>query len=616
MPFDLDRIEVLRGPQGTLYGAGAMGGLLKYVLTTPNTYELQEEAGVDFGSIDGADRPAMTVQAHVNVPILEDQLAISASVYDNYTPGYIDNAYSGASGTNSDKQYGGRIATLWQPTDSLTIKLNALWQRVDSRDDATLSFGNPKQTVQPDGSLLLSGGQGFGDLTENKAFLAPFKNNVDFYSATIDWNPGPIDFVSATSWSETRLSHQADDSIAYGSYLPLFGLPAGLVKSTLDLDLNKFTQEFRVSSPQEDTLSWLVGVFYTDEHETNDQFVSAYDTAYQPIAALQPYAGFASIPTSYREYAGFGDLTWKVTDNFDVSAGARYSQNSQEFHVASSGLLLGEPQSPVTTLPSVSSTQGDTTWMASARYHISEDVMAYGRVATGYAPGGANTPYPGAPTTVGPETLTSYEIGLKSQVLDKRVLLDVAAFHIDWENIQLPAETNNIGYTENGGTATSDGFEFSGKYSPIQGLMLGFNAAYTDAELESRKANVSVPFVLDTQLEDVPKWSLSWSADYDWALVADWRAHIGSTIRWVGEESATEKVIGQIDYMLPANTVVDLNASVAKDGWTVRAYVNNLTNERAYESAYPNTDAFGVTQQLDYVILQPRTVGVGVIAKF
>lgn len=617
MPFDLERLEVLRGPQGTLYGASSMGGLVKYVLRSPSTTDFGAEVGVDVGAIESGAGVATTYEGRVNVPVVKDVLGISGSVSYSKAPGYVDNAYSGARDTNSYDQYAGRVASLWQPVAQLSIKLNALWQRVNSDDDAQVSFLNPATTAQPDGSIQLSGGTSLGRLTQNKAFLAPFKNDMDFYSSTITWNPGPVEFVSASAWSKTRVTHIADNSVDYGSLLTLAGLPPGLVQSTLLLGLDKFTQEFRLTSPKEDRLAWMVGGFFSHEQQSQQQLISAFDTSYAPITLLAPYAGYLTIPTTYRELAAFGNATWTVTSQFELTAGVRYADNKQHFILGGSGLLAGLQQTPVTYTTPVDSSEGTTTWMASARYHFTDAIMAYARVATGYAPGGANSPVPGVPTAVGSEKLTTYEGGLKSEWLERRVMVDVTGYHIDWKDIQLPAMLNNIGYTENGGKATTDGLELTATYAPIRALTFEVNTGYTRAQLKSYAANVATPYVLGVQLAQVPKWTASGQVDYTWSLSSRWNAELGANVRWIDDQYNDEKVVGQPYYVLPSNTVVGLNASLIRDNVTFRAYVKNLTNTLAPQSEYASTDGLtGVTRQVDLAITQPRTIGVGAVVKF
>jgi outer membrane receptor for ferrienterochelin and colicin len=143
LPFDLDRIEVLRGPQGTLYGASSMGGLLKYVLTTPDTKKFTGDVAADVGVVERASGPQSSLIGHANIPIIADTLATSVSGFYKYTPGYINNAYSGATNTNDLRQYGGRLALFWQPAGNLTVKLNAMLQTTESADISAPGFAGP-----------------------------------------------------------------------------------------------------------------------------------------------------------------------------------------------------------------------------------------------------------------------------------------------------------------------------------------------------------------------------------------------------------------------------------------------------------------------------------------
>jgi outer membrane receptor protein involved in Fe transport len=382
--------------------------------------------------------------------------------------------------------------------------------------------------------------------------------------------------------------------------------------------LKKVTQEIRLTSPQTDFLSYQVGAFFTDERQGNEQQVYALDTTYQPIAAFAPYAAFVNQPTTYREYAVFGDATWKVASAFDITGGVRYSTNKQNYVATESGFLLSQQQSPPVELPSVPTTEHKTTWMTNARYHFSSDVMAYVRVATGYAPGGANTPYPGVPqTAVGSETLTSYEVGLKSEFLDRRALVNLAVYHINWQDIQLNALLNGVSYVTNGGAARSDGVELSATYAPIEALKLGFTSAYTDAHLTSLNADVSTPFILGAQLENVSRWTVSGTAEYGWALSPSITAHVGGGVRWIGQQEGVQVASGLPYFILPSYTLVDSNANVVFGPWTLRVYANNLTNARAYSFARLNQDAItGAVPQIDYALSLPRTIGAGVVFRF
>ena len=610
LPYDLDRLEVLRGPQGTLYGSGAMGGLIKYVLKPASTDQFSARIGSDVETTQGADKAGASLHGIVNLPLITDVLGVSVSLYDKYTPGYIHDAYTDASHTNADRQYGGRVALQWDPRSDLSVKFNFVESRISADDAAVESFAGTSQVPNANGADIITASHSYGDLTDNEAFPQTFRKDVTYLSTSANWNPGPVDVISATSWSRTKAYADQDQTQSASLELGLFGFPGSKVLGQENVGLDKFTQELRVVSPEANRVSWIIGGYYGYERATNDQFSLAYNSAYQLIPAFAPYAFSAFLPTKFEEYAIFGDVTWKVTDQFDLTGGLRYASNEQRF--TSTGAGAFDPANP-NQFPSPSN-ENVTTWMTSARYHLSPDTMVYARIATGYQAGAPNEPLPNVPKTVGPDTLINYEAGVKTEFLDHRALIDLTVFWIDWSKIQLSAETaGGFSYQANGGDATSKGVELASSYSPVHGLKLGFNAAYTRAQLTSVIAGA--PFLTNYQLAGVPEWSLSLTADYDWTPADGWRAHVGGGIRWLDKEwlQPVEGLGGSPTIQAPAYAVVDLNGSVRKGRVTYKIYARNLSNERALQGANLEVDDFtGHVNQVDYSILQPRTIGIGV----
>jgi len=613
LPYDLERLEVLRGPQGTLYGAGSMGGLIKYVLKAPNAGDYEARVGADISYVNGAGQAAYDVHGRFNAPLIPDVLGASLSLFDRYTPGYIDNAYNGARDTNGGRSYGGRLAVLWQPTDQVSAKLSWLEYRTASYDNSYESFA-AVQVPSSDGADIVKAGSSFGDLTQNHAYPQLFHKNVSAYALTVDWNPGPVDVVSATGYSRQRADVSSDFSINYGSLPLLFGEPAGLAKGNFNYGIDKLTQEVRVVSPQGQLVDWLAGVFYTHERSTDDQYGLLFTAAGQPDPAFAPNFYEGHLPTTYSEVAGFGDVTWHVIQSFDVTGGVRVARNTQNFSDFTGGALASAPG----TIVVPQSSQSVVTWSFDSRYRFAPDDMLYARIAKGYRAGSPNTPGVGVPQTVGSDTLINYELGIKSQFLDRKALVDVAGFWIDWSNIQMGASKNGFGYYANAGDANSKGFELTSTYSPIEAVTFGFNAAYTRSKLTSVASNTN--FLTGYQLPYVPEWSFSATADYNWVLSAGWDAKVGGGVRWLDQE-----YLGAVEFgpaaipsvQAPAYTVLDLNASVHKGPLAIRLFGRNLTNRRAIQGVNPQSDnILGGVKQLDFAILQPRTVGLGVDYSF
>jgi len=236
------------------------------------------------------------------------------------------------------------------------------------------------------------------------------------------------------------------------------------------------------------------------------------------------------------------------------------------------------------------------------------------RIATGYQPGGPNVALPGVPQSVNASTLTNYEIGWKSLFDDNRLLFDVAYFDVEWDKIQISANANGLAYLANGGSARSSGIEFSSLYTPIAGLRLGLNGAWTDAKLTEDVP--SLGGLNGDRLPAVPTWAWSATADYSFPVWADWTGRVGGGVRYIGD---TYSGIQGAGTTLPQESysVVDLNGDVSNDRWTVRVYIKNLADKRVYTSlsSLPNA-ATGEIMKINAVPLAPRTIGIGFDAKF
>jgi outer membrane receptor protein involved in Fe transport len=610
MPYDIERVEVLRGPQGTLYGAGSMGGLLKYVLKEPSTDALEFRAGVEGSDVSGADDLGWGARAGVNVP-LSDSVAVRASYFQQNTPGYIDNVYTGQEGVNDLEQSGGRASLLWKINDNASLKINGLWQRLDSDNNGSMALGLV-------GTDPFRGTDSFGDLGTSIPNEEPFSKDVDYYSATLNWNLGWGDFTSATSYSETHTSQTQDASITFGAFFPIYSvlleLPGapfdeGLAKFNITLDHEKWTQEFRLASSGEGAIQWRLGAFYTEEESSNKQIVDATDFNHVLIPGFLPYFAFVQLPSEYKELAVFGDVTFKINDSFDVITGLRFARNDQKFRQISAGAVVATANQPG------ESDEDVFTYAVSPRWHLSEDTMLYARVATGYRPGGPNTVVTDMPPSVDADELTNYELGFKSIFMDGRALLNAAVFYIDWEDIQQARSFGGVSGLDNAGDAESQGIELESLFSVTDGLQLGFNLSYTDATLKSSPPDL--PNALGVQLPGVPEWSGAVTANYAFTAFGGHEANVGGGWRYVDARwSQVVMTEDNLAYELPAYDVLDLNADVQFNSMTVRLFVKNLTDERAFTGGGVTTDGANQPVRLDVAVLQPRTVGVSVDFQF
>ncbi|MBU8976067.1 TonB-dependent receptor [Lysobacter sp. MMG2] len=630
LPYDINRIEVLRGPQGTLYGASAMGGLVKYVSTPPDTENREFRIGGGLSSVKDSDDLGWNARFGANLPLADNRLGLRISYARNDLPGYIDNVVNGEEDINSGEQTSARAALRWQG-ESATLDLTAMRQTIDSDN-------NGQVALDPEGQRPL-----FGDLKNSIFVDEPFYKDVDYYSATVNWNLGWADFVSATGYSESRSVQRQDATVQYGGVADLLlGLPEpGSSYFDIGLDLDKFTQEFRLVSKENGPFEWMAGVFYTKEDAFQSQTVKLNQLDGSPLPApFDEIAGTLAvleIPSTYEETAFFANGAYRFTDAFKISAGVRWARNEQDFSQnVTEGILI-----PLGNTPN-SSSEDVFTWSLSPQLQLSEEAMVYARVATGYQPGGPNVLVEGLPSQVDSSTLTNYELGLKSLWADNRLQFDLTGFHIAWDDIQVASVVNGISGLVNAGEASSTGVEVALLFHATDHFDLGLNGAYTDAKLDEDYPLIAVPSPpYEVQITSgakgdvlpyVPEWSWNATADYYWTLSGGWTARIGAALRYVGERRAgttsrQDVVVAATGAVLQSEvtpplelghyTAFDLNASVANDHWTFRAYVKNASDERGYQTMGDVTSELtDVTAKLNAAPIQPRTIGVEVDYRF
>ena len=593
LPYDVERIEVLRGPQGTLYGASTLGGLLKYVLKDPNLKNFEGQAGVDVFGVNGASAAGYGGRVLVSAPIITNKLGVLASFAYEGTPGYIDDITTGKKNDNSLSQLSARLAVLWQPTDKLSVRGEALYQHIISDNAAEIpvdSTANPKPLL--------------GDLHANNAVDQPFSKEIQFYGLTAKYDFGWANLISASSYSYSDTRKQTDVSSLFGTLYPLFGQPAGLAPLGYVLKTAKFTEEVRLASPAGSRLEWQIGTFDTYERSTNDQVVTPLTNAGTPIPSITPFYIGGFTPSHYREFAGFGDVTFHLTSLLYIGGGVRYAKNVQDYTSISAGLLNGLPITAAPTTVYLRSREGVVTYSVSPSYHFTKDILVYARVASGYSPGGPNVILAGIPPSVGSETITNYEGGLKAQFLQNRLIFDVDYFYIDWSKIQVGGTANGIGYLFNGGTARSQGVEANATIRPLRGLSLSGSFAYIDAQLTQDVP--SIGGLSGQELPEVPRYSGAVRADYSRSLGTDWTGHIGGGVRITGSEA--DGLFGSL-VRLPGYAIVDFDLSATYKNYSVRLFAKNLNDSRALTSYMP----FGAPQAY---IVQPRTIGLAVDTKF
>ncbi|MDE1893455.1 MAG: TonB-dependent receptor [Xanthomonadaceae bacterium] len=597
-PADIERIEVLRGPQGTLYGANSLGGLVKFVTAPPDATRAYGRVTTGFSSVDGGGS-GFTGRAMFNLPLVQDKLALRVNAYHRDDPGYIDNVFTGKSQVNQDKVDGGRAQVRWTPSDKVDVRFSALAQSLSGDGLANTGVEVDPATLRPIyGYDKQSRAAGTGQLAI-KYRLYDLSVNADLGWATL---------VSSTSYGSQKVSQDGDVTTAYGPLLnPLFGLANGGYSVSQPVSLGKFTQELRLQSPAQQTLAWRVGAFYTRENSSNHQTVNVFDATTGAPIALPNLADLAIGPGIFKEWAGYADVTWHATPQLSVLVGARHTHDSTSYTQVGSGLLTGPSDF------TIRSSDTPTTFLVNPSYKFSDNLMAYVRVASGFRPGGANVGVPpglGAPLGFAPDKLTSYELGFKATAPDQHMVFDADVFYIDWNQIQLTSAAGGFVFLSNGGKARSQGVEANWQYQPVRGLVLSANASWTDARLTADTPPGLYGYNGD-RLPWVPKWNANLGADYDFPLGDGWSGFVGASYRYVGARMTDFLSVPGPRMSVPGYHGIDLHAGTYVGNWTIRGYVKNVTNARGITSLASETiDPQGSPFAATYV--PPRTVGVTV----
>ena len=594
-PGELDHIEVLRGPQGTLYGANAMGGLVKYVTRDPSTegYSGRFEAGAN--SVYNGEEPGYSFRASANIP-LSNNAAIRISGFTRQDPGYIDNTVTKQMGVNRGEVEGGRLSLLWDLSDELTLKANALYQQ-------TAMAGVSQIAVRP----------GVGDLQQNYAAGNGRSDRaIQGYSTTLEYKSAGIDFVSVTGYSVNRYREDQEFTYADGAAaLKNFGVSGSDLFD--QFPTRRFTQEVRATIPLTDKLQWQVGGYY--DYESNKGFQAIYATNLTTGVKAGLLETFDN-PQSYREYAIFSNVTYAITDRFDAQIGGRFTKSSLDLPQGGSAGILANPNPNF--YGDIRADYDAFTYSFTPRYKLSDDLMVYARLASGYRPGGANVNFivsPSIPKSYAPDKTYNYEFGLKGDLFEHLLTVDASLFYIDWRDVQLHLSVPPaFGYNGNGGTAKSEGVELSVTAHPTEGSSVSAWVTYDDAVINSPPANASVYLYSGERLAYSSPWSGHVSIDQDFDLWADSKGFVGSEANLVGDRLGVfegKNTTPGARQVFPAYTQVNLHAGVRYDSWTTTMYVNNLGDSRGLLMG-----GIGFAPPYGFVVIPPRTVGVTIAKSF
>ncbi|WP_109808994.1 TonB-dependent receptor [Sphingosinithalassobacter portus] len=614
--FDVERVEVLRGPQGTLFGSGSMGGTVRVLFRKPDdSWAARVEGEASWTEGGGFNHG---INAMVNIPVASGIFAVRAVGYDDYHAGYIDNPVLGLTNFNSDHSYGGRLLARLTPTPDLT--LDAAVQYQHGTGDRPIWYGEqgPYQAV-------------------NQVRL-PSLDELTIYSLTARWDGPGFTGTATGSIAHRRYEVAISDpsyffqsqqnnpatcarlrgggnpctpamQSAFNDYVQdyVHGLLTGLQRSTTH------TGELRFASTGAGWLQWTAGGFVSDRHafDDNNQFKA------DPVTGevLQPLIRQTErvIDDWLTQYAGYGELSATPVGWMTATVGLRYFDYRRKVG-GNTVVPLDLINARASAYTMVSSNDSGWVFKGNIAVRPTADLMFYAQAEQGFRPGGVNQVI-GLPAELGPyrsDSLWTYELGVKSSWLDHMATLNIALYRTDWHDMQVGGSTpaGPFQIISNAGAARITGVEVEATLRPARGLELSAAGSYTDAKLseDQRNANIIATGRRGDRIPYVPRFAAGGSASYSWQAAPDVQAHLRLDVTHVGASASEFRPDNVFYRRLPAYTLVNLTADVdLKQGWSVGLFAANLFDEVAITASTANGVSAGRTLNTS---ARPRTLGV------
>ena len=615
--YDLQRVEVLRGPQGTLYGSGSEGGTIRLLTNQPRLGQF--EASTDAALTDTARGSTFgyNVNGMVNLPLVDQIASLRLVATERFDGGYIDRIVESPfppytnttppqrgdvaagpvvakySDVNSTRTQALRAVLLIQPAEGLSITPSVFYQKLyqDGQNSYDLPPGNFAHYQA-------------GDVPER------FEESFYLYALTLKYTTDTFSLSSTTSELNTYFYNLEDvDEQWYGTFLP-YGSPFLTDGDGWERhDQRQFSEELRLASNGDRQLQWLLGAFYND---FKDQL-----SFLEQSSQLIPFDGSALAfqdyePDHLKQEAAFGEATYAVTPVFKVTAGLRYFHYAFDFLQDYSGLATAPPLSSTGS----NSASGTTPKLALA-YIPNGDLTVFASATKGFRPGGANLPIPFAfcgtdlatlnATTYNPDSVWSYEIGEKGRLLDGTMAIRTSVYYIDWKNVQqnIPLACG-FDYTANAGAAVSKGAEFEIDARLNEAFTVHGGVGYTDAKITD--AIAGSPLSVGARLPNVPEWTANGSIEYHTNLTNNWEFTGRADAEYTGSEFDPNAAPYPLN-MRGGYTLVNARFGVKRDAFAAYLYSTNLGNKVAYVG-FDHSEAQNTFQYARVIPTIPRIVGI------
>lgn len=596
---DLQQVEILRGPQGTLYGNASIGGLIRYVTAKPNLEKYSVSATAEISQTDESDDLNYDTDLVVNTPLIDNTLGLRLMLGKTEHAGFIDNPYllNGAQDDiNDDETNQARISLLWQASDNFSLNSSYHYQKINvgDRQATNESFTGDEYTAS---SRYLQP-------MEGELQLASVDANYEMEWATLTASVSHYDYQHAESADQTDYFIALDayyEMFYYTSYEDLSGYTTG------DVSVVKDSAELRLASPDDQRLRWLVGGFYSrdDLDVVSKEFVPGFG-AFMGEDRPNDIDYHATQTEVLDEYSAYAEVTYDLTDKWDATLGGRYFRYDDDLE----SCYAVYPTEDGLGCESGDDVSNDSLGKFSTSYKFSDDKQIYFLAAEGYRRGGANLTPPDVTNNrfYRPDQATNYELGLRSQWFDQRLKLNAALFNIDWDSLQVQVTTEDgRNAFDNAGKARSQGIELeaSAQLNSTFSVVAGYS--YVDAQITESVEEISV--YDGNQLPGSPRTQWSLSLDYAQAFdAAELDASIG--LNRFGEMYTALNPDFYSYQKLDAFTTASARIGVTLRNWRLGAFVNNIENTRGITGARSG-EWHGEQGQFEYVT-RPRTIGVSV----
>lgn len=638
--FDLERIEVLKGPQGTLYGGSAMGGAIKYVSRRPDLNATTIDAAVGFaGTRDGGF--SWDAESVLNVPLSAGVAGLRVGVLYRDEAGWVDyrpnltGVFLNRSATTPPAPFqpvpfpsGGRIdRDDANGRTNLALKASVLFQ---VGDDLTILPAATLQRSEKDNpSDYWSNLPGY---TASYRMEQPTDDDVDIFSLTISKEFAGMTLTSLSGWFDRSVDWVRDYTYFVAALVPpLLANDTHNVSSTSSETLS---QELRLASNDPAAkLKWTAGLFYSDQDDVLDQVATTLGGgAFFGTGTDVVYIGKQS--TKLKQYAAFGDVTYAFTDRLEASVGLRWFDIEQTINGDFDGVFNGGPSAIVDKR----SKEDGLNPKVSVSYRYGDDKLAYASASKGFRPGGPNrfnTSSPlcapdfqalgidRAPATFDYDNLWTYEVGSKNTFDGNRLLLNGAVFFTDWKKIQQQVNLPSCGFqfVSNVGAAEIMGAELEFRLAATEGFTLGGALNYTDSEITETALGVSAK--VGQPVLDTPKWNGSVFVDLEFPEAGGWQPKLRAD--WQFRSKSIRQFDSLVNVFLPSGVpalvpdpsqiavgyeVLNVGLTLQKGTWQAQVYVNNVTDESAAVEVQRLFNTANTTT------LRPRTIGVSLRTSF